>query len=299
MIDWRDVPLLRLPEGLQWQKDLSLYECKNYIAYLEAHDHYEFTNFLVPKLNLKDVAPIRQGDENTDSDQPETERQEELRRKISNRRGGMRGIAMELLTGSSLRHWDKPTEVIANVKTRNDEPSTVAQGGKADVVARYPGIQELPGFRIHGEVSAKAHMDLEFFNRQLASGWKHADAAIQQTPGLMIYCLLINRGRIYADKNLHNAYLDFLLQNDLGADSNIRMVPMYTGDFAFIAQSILSDLGLERMYFESEALSAALKAVYDQLLQYDLPAERTWVRDLFINVLKDIVPEPGGPLAPG
>ena len=299
MIDLREVPQLQLPEGLEWKKDLSLSECKNYIAYLEAHDWYEFKTVLVPNLHLEDVAPIRDDDEETGSDQSETGRRAVLRRKVANRRGAMRGIAMELLTGSSLRHWDKPAGVIANVKLRDDEPSIVAQGGKADVVAHYPGILDLPGFRIHGEVSAKEYMDLTYFDGQLESGWKHADAAIKESPDLVVYCLLVNRGKFFADKYLHNRYLDFIRQKGLGVDSNIRMVPMYTGDFAIISDSILLDLGPEKMYFEPEALSASLDAVYYQLLQYDLPAERTWMRDLFMHVLKENVFDPGVPPAPG
>lgn len=48
--------------------------------------------------------------------------------------------------------------------------------------------------------------------------------------------------------------------------------------------SSLSDLGPEKVYSESEALFATLDAVYYQMIQYDLPDERTWVNDLFLNV---------------
>ena len=286
MIDQWTPPPLRLPEGIYWTKDLTLFESTNNLDYLQGNDPDEFDKFLVPELSLENVAPMKWEGKATVSKKEDPERAEELRRKKSNRRGAMRGITMELLVGSSLRHWDKPADVIANVTIKNDKPSTAAQGRKTDVVADYPGNAEFRGFRIHAEVSSKETMNRTDFKTQMDSAWKHAYAAIEESPDLLIYCLLVNNGRIYKDKNLHNDYLDFIRIRSSETEDNIRMLPMYTADFVTISGSIWTEIPREKRYFESEVLSAALNAVYSQVVEYDLPEERNWMSDLFMEEVK-------------
>ena len=286
MSDYYPSPL-RLPEALQWQKDLTFFESTNNLACLQMDDPDEFDYFLVPLLGIEHAAPIIKADyEATESEEEEAERSEELKRKIINRRGAMRGLSMELLMGSSLRHFDTPAEVIANVKLSGDQPSIAAQGGMADIVANYPSA----GFRIHAEVSAKQEMDVKTFKTQLESAWKHAYSVIQkEIPVRRVYCLLVNNGKIYRDKKLHNPYLDFIQKKSLVSEDRIRMVPMYTPDFVMISGCIMADIPDEKMYFKPKVLSAALNAVYSQVIQYDLPEERTWMVDIFMEEVERLV----------
>ena len=54
---------------------------------------------------------------------------------------------------------------------------------------------------------------------------------------------MINGGEIgnKEDKTgLHGVYRSFLQDNNIGPDSNVRIIPMYTGDIVYAAASLIT-----------------------------------------------------------
>ena len=97
---------------------------------------------------------------------------------------------------------------------------------------------------------------------------------------------------------LHVLYRGYLQQNSLTPDGNIRMVPMYSKDFSFIAGTLASRVDLDDLYFDPEVLFDALDAVCRGFADEVLPGNRMWAIIEFLGVIFDHIRDgtqtPGG-----
>ena len=64
-------------------------------------------------------------------------------------------------------------------------------------------------------------------------------------------------GKIHENIRLHNLYLDFIQENQLTAESDIRLVPMYAPDFAVLAGRMAAGFSLDKLSFRPEVLRGA------------------------------------------
>ena len=197
---------------------------------------------------------------------------------------------MELLAASILRHLDRCPRVVAECATINQQPHTVAQGGVADVSAYFPVAGEGQAFTLLAEVSARRAMPSTEYLGQLERGLKHAQSEWDRHPGRLIYCLMVNGGKIHQDRQLHRLYLDFIKENRLTADSDIRIVPMYAPDFGFLAGRLGEDLSHGGHHFKPEVLRNALDLTYQKVLESKLPEDRMWMIERFYNAIIEGLP---------
>lgn len=119
----------------------------------------------------------------------------------------------------------------------------------------------------------------------ISSGLIHATAEWNRHPGQLIYCLLVNGRKIHVDNELHNLYLDFIKENQLTADGDIRMVPMYASDFGILAGDMVPEFSLDKLYFEPEVLRNALDTTYRKVLEPELPNDRMWMINTFKSAI--------------
>lgn len=253
------------------------------------HNSNEINQYVVPKLKIKDL-PLTEEEMRELRDDRAMARAIAGKKRERERRDPLKGLSMELLAASILRHLDQCPRVVAPCATRNQQPHTVAQGGVADVSAYFPDPGEGQAFTLLAEVSARRAMPDDKYLDQLERGLKHAQSEWDRHPGSLIYCLMVNGGKIHKDRQLHRLYLDFIKENQLTADSDIRMVPMYAPDFGFLAGRLGEDLSHGGHHFKPEVLRNALDITYQQVLEPKLPEDRMWMIDRFYKAIFDELP---------
>ena len=274
-------PLIWIGKHLvQWEREIFLHEAASLLMMLCGHDENEIMQYVVPALKIKDL-PMTEEEMQALLDDRAMARAIAGAERARRRRYPLKGLAMELLAASILRHLDRCPMVVAECATRDKRPHAVAQGGAADVSAYFPCPGEQQEFTLLAEVSAKRNMSRSDYSEQLESGLIHANAEWEGHPGRLIYCLLANNGKIHVDERLHKVYLDFIKENKLTAESDIRMVPMHAPDFGILAGLMASELSPDKLYFEPEVLRGALDTTYRKILEPELPGDRMWMIDTF------------------
>lgn len=277
---WQPGPVL-LGGDVPWKIELLPHYASSLLLYLTSHEPNQIRWHVLPALKIENAAPL---------DLDELADAVTKRRQIKNRRNMLKGLAMELLMAAILRHIDKPPRVVAWAETKDGLPNRHAPSGCADVTAEYPELTNRRPMKVLAEVSAKKEMDPDSYLAQLTSGFKHAQREIEESPDLLVYCLLVNCGRIYEDGALHTLYRNFLREHELTLDSNIRMVPMYAPDFSTMTGTLASELRLADMYFDPDVLATALDDVYELITRPNLPSEEEWMIELFVDSIRSNLP---------
>lgn len=286
-------PLVSLNGECDWKLGLSLRFSADLLTALSKHSVMEIRRLVVRRLQitnaLKKLNPAElkalESDQLLDIVKIDPEDPNKKALKAKNRHRMLKGLAMELLCASVMRHLDTPLKVTAWSQPRNGKPNSLAPPGSTDISAVYPKIPQSRDIKVIAEVTAKRVMTTENFLTQLAQGHRHAADELEKVPDALIYCLLVNGAPIHTDVRLHELYRGYLQQNELTPDGNIRIVPMYSKDFSFIAGVLSSTLGFAELYFEPEVLFDALDAVCRGFAAEVLPEERMWAINEFLGAI--------------
>ena len=264
---WAAAPVLLAGET-PWDVDLPPSYASDLLLYLTSQDAAQIRKYVLPNLLIEDAAQF---------DQEALAKAVVTRDQIRNRRGMLKGLAMELLAASIFRHLDAPGSVIAWATARNGLPNSAAPGGRPDVIAEYYEWEDAPGFKIIAEVSSVRDVTADFYKQQLESALRHARSEVEKSPGSRVYCLVANCGRIAEDEKLYRLYQEFLRENGLDAESDIRIVPMYAPDFGVVTGTLALKLPLDEMHFDSDVLASALDTLYEAVLRPSLPHDEDWM----------------------
>ena len=267
------------------------------LTLLSTHSVMDIRRFILGRLDIrqamKNLTPAQlaalEDDELLDLYTIDPKDPEKKVRKAANRRRMLKGLAMELICAAIMRHLDTPLKVTAFAQPRKGKPNSLAPVGYADISADFPKISQPRDVRIIAEVTAKRNVTDENFLTQLRQGHRHAEAELKKAPDSLIYCLLVNGAKIHTDVRLHELYRGYLQQKELTPDGDIRMVPMYSKDFSFIAGVLSERLDLEQLYFEPDVLFDALDAVCRGFAQQVLPEDRMWAIREFLGVIAESV----------
>ena len=81
---------------------------------------------------------------------------------------------------------------------------------------------------------------------------------------------------------LHGNYRAFLQENDIGPDSDVRIIPMYIGDIVYAVESLITTNNLA---FGSDKLVMIFDTLHEGLLQDELPNDQQWMSNVWIDVL--------------
>ena len=284
-------PPLWLSTECEWDLRLPLHRVSYLLMLLNSHEWPVFRRYLMVLLGIKDAAKTDDSEEEEEEEEREKANEEAVDaleaalNKVRNRRRILKGLAMELLSGSSLRHLDQPSQVTANCEVKKGRPNRVAGAGECDITADFPNDGQSPAFRIVAEVSAKEEMEDKDVEDQLAQALEHANTLLEEDPERRrIYCLVVNNGKIFGTRDLQRRYRKFAEANSLTADGPIRMVPLHALDFGMIIGSMTTQL--DSTYFKSSVLSNALDTVCEAILDPEPPNERLWMIETFINAVR-------------
>ena len=264
-----------------WDLDLAPYYASDLLLYLTSQDTAQIRKYVLSNLLIEDAAQF---------DEESLAKAIVSRRQIRNRRGMLKGLAMELLAASIIRHLDTPASIVAWATAKNGLPNSAAPGGHPDVIAEYHEWEDAPAFKIIAEVSAMRDMTPDFYKQQLESALRHAQSEVKKSPGSRVYCLLANCGRIAEDAKLHGLYREFLHENGLNADSDIRIVPMYAPDFGVVTGTLALKLTMDELYFDSGVLASAFDTLYQGVLRPSLPDDKDWMIETLLAAIHANLP---------
>ena len=267
------------------------------LTLLSTHSVMDIRRFILRRLDIRqamrNLSPAElaalEDDELIDVVKIDPKDPDKKARKAANRRRMLKGLAMELICAAIMRHLDTPLKVTAFAQPRDGKPNSLAPVGHADIGADFPKISQPRDVRIIAEVTGKRKVTDENFLTQLRQGHTHAVDELKKAPGSLIYCLLVNGARIHTDLRLHELYRGFLQQNGLTPDGDIRIVPIYSKDFSFIAGVLSARLDPEQLYFEPDVLFDALDAVCRGFAREVLPEGRMWAIHEFLGVIDESV----------
>ena len=304
-------PPVWLGENILWDQDLSLYEAADLMLYLISNERTAITQYVLPGLKIQD-ATISGSDGDDEEEEPEEESkggdkgggeagglgipEDEIvetvldsTRKARNRRGALKGLALELLAATVLRHLDRCRQALTWVKTRDGQPNGQAGKGLADAIAIFPRTKKSREFRIVAEVSAKASMSRGDFRDQVRGALKHARAESDKHPGVPIYALIVNNAKFAEDPafkdEFQSEYRRMLDKDELAPNDMVRLVPMNSGDFGMVAARLFLDLPAEDRYFSPEVLSNALDMLHRAVLQPVYLEAKTWMVEMFLKAV--------------
>ena len=163
-------------------------------------------------------------------------------------------------------------------------PTNFASSGLADITVFYPPSDDGQAFCVLVEVSIKRNVSAEHYRRQLDQTLSHAKLLAVDTERRPVYGLVINSGDITAEKRLQAVYKRFLSDNEITADSHIKVLALYTGDFI----NILGKLLVDRTYdFKSSLLVQIFDILIEQLREKELPLEKDWVPKTWLNIINE------------
>ena len=150
---------------------------------------------------------------------------------------------MEVVASAALTILDHTEEVRVywTLKEGKDLPNRHAPSGVPDVY--IPATGETPDFQIVCEVSSGRTMTPKYLRKQLKSALKHCMAKREEA-SVVTYGLLVNSGKIGADRKLQRAYRKFIA--DKADDENgledpaapIRLVVVRTLHFSMILRRL-------------------------------------------------------------
>ena len=80
---------------------------------------------------------------------------------------------------------------------------------------------------------------------------------------------------------LHGVYRSFVHEN-IKPDSDVRIIPMYTGDIVFAVESLEQTNNLS---FGSDKLVMIFDTLQERLLQDELPNDHQWMSRVWIDAL--------------
>ena len=272
-----------LLDGSLWRKELPLIAVTRFLFHLLNHDWSANEKRITPALGIDNESRKAQKNELNIG-----------RRQIKEYRNSNKGLTMELLCSLLLSQFGGPRVVTSNCETRRPGlPHRYAPSGFTDIRACYPASNGTAAFGLIAEVSAKRQVTKEFYKRQLAQALEHALELAEELaeskaaccPDMPTYALMINGGMIgnKDDKTgLHGIYRSFLLENDIGPDSNVRIIPMFTGDIVFAVASLITTKYLS---FGSDKLVMIFDTLHEGLLRDELPNDHEWMSNVWIEVL--------------
>ena len=256
-----------------WTRPFNIRELCVHLGYLMTHDFKVLADIITPHLGIDMATRIKQDNRANivKADHPRREF-----RHIN------KALSMELLIALLLTWLDEADRVGGGCCVRNGLPNNYSPSGLADIIADYPATEEAPAFPIVTEVSIRRKIDTVFYYSQLDQTYRHA-LALAEAPGdAPVYGLVINGGEIASSVILHACYRRFLNDNGLDRNSRIRVLPVYTLDFA----KIMMKMAQEDTYgFNSGVLSNVFEGLLADLREVQLPEERDWMVDRWLNIV--------------
>ena len=195
-----------------------------------------------------------------------------------------KALAMELLVAMSLTYIDNSEQVVSGCVVRNQLPNNFASSGLADIIVFYPPSDGEQAFCVLVEASIKRIVSAEHYRTQLNQTIKHAKELADNSEGRPVYGLVINSGDITGEKRLQAVYKRFLSDNQITADSHIKVLALYTGDFINIMGKLLVD---KTYNFRSSLLVQIFDILIEQLRAKEMPLEKDWVENIWLNTIND------------
>ena len=256
-----------------WTRPFDIRELCIHLAYLMTHDFKALTDIITPHLGIDMATRIKQDNRANIGDIAHPRREF---RHIN------KALSMELLIALLLTWLDEADRVGGGCCVRNGLPNNYSPSSAADIIADYLATDEAPAFPIVTEVSIRRKIDTVFYYSQLDQTYRHA-LALAEAPGdAPVYGLVINGGQIASSVILHACYRRFLNDNGLDRNSRIRVLPVYTLDFA----KIMMKMAEEDTYgFNSGILSNVFEGLLADLREVKLPEERDWMVDRWLNIV--------------
>lgn len=270
---------LRIPVTLRggrlWKPSFSDNEIAILLVYLHSQNFKAISNVVAKKLNI------------------DTRSRVEADNRLNLKDGGHwlreartinKALSMELLVALSLTYIDNAEQVISSCVVRNQLPNNFASSGLADITVFYPSSYDGQAFCVLVEVSIKRIVSAEHYRRQLDQTLTHAKVLAANNNGRPVYGLVINSGDIMAEKRLQAVYKRFLIDNQFNADSHIKVLALYTGDFI----SVLGKLLVGKTYdFRGSLLVQIFDILIEQLREKELPLEKDWVAKTWLNIIDE------------
>ena len=195
-----------------------------------------------------------------------------------------KALAMELLVAMSLTYIDNSEQVVSGCVVRNQLPNNFASSGLADIIVFYPPSDGEQAFCVLVEASIKRIVSAEHYRTQLNQTIKHARELADNSEGRPVYGLVINSGDITGEKRLQAVYKRFLSDNNITADSHIKVLALYTGDFINIMGKLLVD---KTYNFKSSLLVRLFDTLIDKLRQNDSLSESGWMVKTWVNIVSN------------
>ena len=273
------------------------------MLYLTSHEPRTIDRYVLPYLKIERPTDTNKDGENGEDDdgkdgggagEPEISDEDAAEAikgptQAAKRRGAFKGLAMELLASSILRHMDRCPRVVAWAKTRNGRPSSTAPGKTSDVTAVFPRTESCREFRILAEVSAKRRMTPNYYSIQVEEAIEHGRAEAEKYPGLPVYALVINGAKIGEDRGYYGLYHSLLGSKDVDLEGSVRIVPINVDDFTVAMGQLFFDLGPESLYYSSDILMQTLETIYQAVRPATLPEEikEGWMSELLLNSVKE------------
>ena len=270
---------LRIPvtlrEGQPWRPYLSENDVAILLAYLQSQNFKAISHIVARRLNIDTRSRVEADNRLNLKDNGHWLREARTINKA---------LAMELLVALSLTYIDSAEQVLSGCVVRNRLPNNFASSGLADIVVRYPSCDDGPAFSILVEVSIKRMVSTEHYRRQLDQTFLHATELAVDNGSRLVYGLVINSGDITVEKRLHAVYKRFLSENRITADSPIKVLALYTGDFISILGKLLADQTYD---FRSSLLVRIFDVLIEKLRDTKLPSEKDWVANTWLNIIHE------------
>ena len=270
---------LRIPVtlrgGRSWNPSFSDNEIAILLVYLHSQNFKAISNVVVKKLNIDTRSRV------------EADNRLNLKANghwLREARTINKALAMELLVALSLTYIDNSEQVVSGCVVRNQLPNYFASSGLADITVFYPPSDGEQAFCVLVEVSIKRIVSAEHYRTQLNQTIKHAKELADNSEGRPVYGLVINSGDITGEKRLQAVYKRFLSDNQITADSHIKVLALYTGDFISIMGKLLVDKTFD---FRSTLLVQIFDILIEQLRETELPLEKDWVAKTWMNIINE------------
>ena len=270
---------LRIPVtlrgGVSWSPSLTEHDVAILLAYLQTQNFKAISNIVARKLNIDTRSRV------------ETDNRLNLKdggHWLREARTINKALAMELLVALSMTCIDHAEQVLSGCVVRNRQPNNFASSGLTDITVLYPSSDDGPAFCVLVEVSIKRAVSPEHYRTQLDQTLLHAKLFAADNDGLPVYGLVINSGDITAEKRLQAVYKRFLSDNSISADSPIKVLALYTGDFISILGKLLADKTYD---FRSSLLVRIFDTLFERLRDKELSPEKDWVAKIWLNLIDE------------
>ena len=270
---------LRIPVtlrgGMSWNPSFTDNEVAILLVYLHSQNFKVISNIVARKLNIDTRSRVESDNRLNLKDNGHWLREARTINKA---------LAMELLVALSLTYIDNAQQVVSGCVVRNRQPNNFASSGLADITVFYPPSDDGQAFCVLVEVSIKRIVSPDHYRRQLDQTLTHAKVLAANNDGRPVYGLVINSGDITGEKRFQAVYKRFLSDNQITADSNIKVLALYTGDFI----SIMGKLLAHKTYdFRSGLLVQIFDILIAQLRERELSSEKDWVVKTWLNIITE------------